>query len=93
MVLDVQINPGNSGGPLCDRSGRVVGVVAAKTFTERFVQGYGLAIPMSDAVKFVKANVSQFVDSAPAANTKEWTEVDAGISKSTVLILIKKKKR
>jgi hypothetical protein len=48
---------------------------------------------MSDAVKFVKANIAQFAESAPAANTKEWTEVDAGISKSTVLILIKKKKR
>ncbi len=93
MVLDVQINPGNSGGPLCDRSGRVVGVVAAKTFTERFVQGYGLAIPMSDAVKFVKTNIVKFAEFEQATNAKEWTEVDAGISKSTVLILIKKKKR
>ncbi len=93
MVLDVQINPGNSGGPLCDKSGRVIGIVAAKTFTERFIQGYGLAIPMSDALGFVTQSIPKF--SAKAANDDklEWTEVDGQISKSTVLILIKKKKK
>lgn len=93
MVLDVQINPGNSGGPLCDRTGRVLGVVAAKTFTERFVQGYGLAIPMSDALPFIEKSVPNFSKSAANDKPLEWTEVDAQISKSTVLILIKKKKR
>jgi S1-C subfamily serine protease len=93
MVLDVQVNPGNSGGPLCDKSGRVMGVVAAKTFTERFVQGYGLAIPMSDAVKFIKRNIPAFTEPEPTDRKLEWTEVDAQLSKSTVLVLIKKKKK
>jgi S1-C subfamily serine protease len=93
MVLDVQINPGNSGGPLCDKSGRVMGIVAAKTFTERFVQGYGLAIPMSDAVAFVKKSIPGFSQSEATDKKLEWTEVDAGISKSTVLVLIKKKRK
>jgi S1-C subfamily serine protease len=88
-----EINPGNSGGPLCDKSGRVMGIVAAKTFTERFVQGYGLAIPMSDAVAFVKKSIPGFSQSEATDKKLEWTEVDAGISKSTVLVLIKKKRK
>ena len=91
MVLDVQINPGNSGGPLCDRSGRVMGIVAAKTFTERFVQGYGLAIPMSDAQTFIRTKVPGFVPAPGGDKPLEWTEVDNRISPSTVLVLIKKK--
>jgi S1-C subfamily serine protease len=93
MVLDVQINPGNSGGPLCDKSGRVIGIVAAKTFTERFIQGYGLAIPMSDALGFVSQSVPKFSPRQADDKKLEWTEVDAQISKSTVLILIKKKRK
>ena len=92
MVLDVQVNPGNSGGPLCDKSGRVVGVVAAKTFTERFVQGYGLAIPMQTALSWIRQQLPGFSHTEPADEKLEWTDVDARISKSTVLILIKKKK-
>jgi S1-C subfamily serine protease len=91
MVLDVQINPGNSGGPLCDKSGRVMGIVAAKTFTERFVQGYGLAIPMTDAVSFIKKHIPAFSEPAASNAKLEWTDVDSQISKSTVLILIKKR--
>src|SRR5262249_48850009 len=60
MVLDVPIHPGSSGGPLCDKSGKVIGVVAARTFTERFVQGYALAIPMSDALAFIRQSVPDF---------------------------------
>lgn len=94
MVLDVQVNPGNSGGPLCDRSGRVIGVVAAKTFTERFIQGYGLAIPMKDALPFVQKTIAAFAaDKAGSDKPLEWTDVDGQVSKSTVLILIKKKRK
>jgi len=92
MVLDVQINPGNSGGPLCDRSGRVMGIVAAKTFTERFVQSYGLAIPMADALPFITKNVPGYASKPAEDKPLEWTEVDSRISPSTVLILIKKAK-
>jgi S1-C subfamily serine protease len=93
MVLDVQINPGNSGGPLCDNSGRVAGIVAAKTFTERFIQGYGLAIPMVDAVLFIQKTIPDYSVIDTGGAQLEWTEVDRRISKSTVLILIKKKRK
>jgi S1-C subfamily serine protease len=93
MVLDVQINPGNSGGPLCDKSGRVAGIVAAKTFTERFVQGYGLAIPMSDALPFIQKTIPAYSILDSGDQKLEWTDVDGRISKSTVLILIKKKRK
>jgi S1-C subfamily serine protease len=89
----VQINPGNSGGPLCDKSGRVMGIVAAKTFTERFVQGYGLAIPMIDAVSFIRKHIPAFSEPEATDKKLEWTDVDSQISKSTVLILIKKKRK
>ena len=93
MVLDVQVNPGNSGGPLCDKSGRVAGIVAAKTFTERFIQGYGLAIPMADAVPFIQKTIPAYTIIDTGDQNLEWTAVDERISKSTVLILIKKKRK
>ncbi len=92
MVLDVQVNPGNSGGPLCDRAGRVVGVVAAKTYTATFVQGYGLAIPINDAMPFLKQHIRDFESAKSDGKTIEWTDVDALISPSTVMILIQKKR-
>ncbi|MBS0204801.1 MAG: trypsin-like peptidase domain-containing protein [Planctomycetes bacterium] len=92
LVLDVQVNPGNSGGPLCDRSGRVVGIVAAKTYTTTFIQGYGLAIPMNDAMPFIKLHLKGFSPTTAEDKPVEWTEVDSRISPSTVMILIQKKR-
>lgn len=92
MVLDVQVNPGNSGGPLCDRTGSVVGIIAAKTFTAAFVQSYGLAIPMKDVMPFLKQNLREFTPVAAETKTVEWTDVDAKVSPSTVMIIIQKKR-
>jgi S1-C subfamily serine protease len=91
LVLDVHVNPGNSGGPLCDRSGRVVGVVAAKTMTTALVQSYGLAIPINDALPFIKQHIRDYASPKVETKTDEWTDVDAVISPSTVMILIQKK--
>ena len=42
---DAAINPGNSGGPICDRTGKVLGLVTFK-FTD--AQATGFAIPLFD---------------------------------------------
>lgn len=92
LILDVQVNPGNSGGPLCDRSGRVVGVVAAKTFNAAFVQSYGLAIPIADALPFINQTIKDYSPPKAENRSLEWTDVDAAISPSTVMIVIQKKR-
>ena len=92
FLLDVPVNPGNSGGPLCDQTGRVVGIVTAKTFSDTFVQGYSLAIPINDATKFVQGKIKDWKPT-PGTDTKlDWPAVDASLSKSTVMILISKKR-
>lgn len=91
LVLDVHVNPGNSGGPLCDRTGRVVGIVAAKTINTALAQSYGLAIPINDAVPFIKQHLRDYVSPKSDAKAVEWTDVDVLISPSTVMILVQKK--
>ena len=53
MQIDAAVNPGNSGGPLCDVSGKVVGVISLKIVEDR-VEGMGFAIPIEDALKYAK---------------------------------------
>ena len=51
MQIDAAVNPGNSGGPLCDVSGKVVGVISLKIVEDR-VEGMGFAIPIEDALDY-----------------------------------------
>ena len=53
MQIDAAVNPGNSGGPLCDVSGKVIGVISMK-IVENTVEGMGFAIPIEDALKYAE---------------------------------------
>lgn len=54
IQIDAAINPGNSGGPLCDVSGKVIGITSIKIVIDS-VEGMGFAIPIEDALKYAKA--------------------------------------
>lgn len=51
LQIDAAVNPGNSGGPLCDVSGKVIGIISLKIVQDE-VEGMGFAIPIEDAVKY-----------------------------------------
>lgn len=51
LQLDAAVNPGNSGGPLCDVSGKVIGIISLKIVQDE-VEGMGFAIPIEDALKY-----------------------------------------
>ena len=53
LQMDAAVNPGNSGGPLCDVSGKVIGVISLKIVEDR-VEGMGFAIPIEDALKYAE---------------------------------------
>lgn len=54
LQLDAAVNPGNSGGPLCDVSGKVIGIISLK-IVQNEVEGMGFAIPIEDALKYATA--------------------------------------
>ncbi len=54
IQIDAAVNPGNSGGPLCDVSGKVVGIISLKIVQDE-VEGMGFAIPIEDAMEYAKA--------------------------------------
>ena len=54
LQLDAAVNPGNSGGPLCDVSGKVIGIISLKLVQEE-VEGMGFAIPIEDALEYASA--------------------------------------
>jgi S1-C subfamily serine protease len=90
-LYDAITNPGNSGGPMCDKSGRVAGVVRAVTGS---VGGsYGAAIPIANAMPFLKTHIPGFTSSSAGAKELDWPGVDAKVSPSTVLILKKENLR
>lgn len=54
LQLDAAVNPGNSGGPLCDVSGKVIGIISLKIVQDE-VEGMGFAIPIEDAIEYASA--------------------------------------
>lgn len=51
MQIDAAVNPGNSGGPLCDVSGKIIGIISLKIVQDE-VEGMGFAIPIEDALEY-----------------------------------------
>lgn len=51
IQMDAAVNPGNSGGPLCDVSGKVVGLISLKIVQDE-VEGMGFSIPIEDALEY-----------------------------------------
>jgi S1-C subfamily serine protease/thioredoxin-related protein len=92
-LLDCTVNPGNSGGPLCDKRGLVVGLVSAKTLSGEGVGSYGMARPTNIVADFLKAHLPGFKPSTGqgAAKLPEWSDVDALVSPSVVMILKREK--
>ncbi len=52
LQIDAAVNPGNSGGPLCDVSGKVIGIISLKIVQDS-IEGMGFAIPIEDALSYV----------------------------------------
>ncbi len=53
IQTNAAINPGNSGGALLNASGEVVGINSVK-YADTSVEGFGYAIPMSDAMPIIE---------------------------------------
>ena len=52
IQTNAAINPGNSGGALLNAQGEVIGINSAK-YSDTSVEGFGYAIPMSDAMPII----------------------------------------
>jgi serine protease Do len=53
IQTNAAINPGNSGGALLNANGEVIGINSAK-YSDTDVEGFGYAIPMSDAMPLIE---------------------------------------
>ena len=53
IQFDASINIGNSGGPLCNIKGEVIGINTMK-IAEEYVESISFAIPINDALDYVK---------------------------------------
>jgi S1-C subfamily serine protease len=87
LLLDVKVNPGNSGGPLCDTSGNVVGMIAAKSRGGGFIESYGMALPAKDLDQFVRKHVKGYKLGLLGTRTLQWDAVDRLVSGSVFMIV------
>lgn len=67
IQTNAAINPGNSGGALLNANGEVIGINSVK-YADTDVEGFGYAIPMSDAMPIVEQLITrEKVDEAHSA--------------------------
>lgn len=79
-------NPGNSGGPICDATGSVLGIHYAAT--NSLAKDYALHIPHSRALPLLARWIPDYEPPLPNTETKQWSDVDGMVSRSTVLIWV-----
>ena len=79
-------NPGNSGGPVCDATGSVLGIHSAAT--NSLAKNYALHIPHSRALPLLARWIPDYEPLLPNTETKQWSDVDGMVSRSTVLIWV-----
>ena len=81
IKTSAEVEPGNSGGPLFRMSdGKVIGVVTLMTANSTFKNSYGLAIPSSTALEFLRANLQLTQDESGVtteANANEISDMQA----------------
>ncbi len=89
ILLDCRVNPGNSGGPLCDKHGKVVGMVTAKSLASERVDSYGMALPAETLVDFLTTNLPGYSYTEPASSSDqlEWDQVDRQVSPSVLMVM------
>lgn len=58
IQTNAAINPGNSGGALLNADGELIGINSAK-YSDTDVEGFGYAIPMSDAKSIIEELISK----------------------------------
>ena len=58
IQTNAAINPGNSGGALLNAQGEVIGINSAK-YSDTSVEGFGYAIPMSDAMPIIEQLITK----------------------------------
>jgi serine protease Do len=88
LLFDAEANPGNSGGPVCNDSGEVVAVITFITFAgaNEKLGKYSGGIPIAFAHDFLRETIPNLKFSAGGGPSLRWTDIDARISPSTVMI-------
>lgn len=67
IATDCKINPGNSGGPMVNVRGMVLGMVTAKSFSDRMTDSFGLITPAPKLHAFLVKHVPDYEQRAGAA--------------------------
>ena len=102
LQTDAAINAGNSGGPLCNASGKIIGITSLKLVSSG-IEGMGFAIPIEDALSTANAIINKesvdtpyigitMVDVSSAYYYRDYYELikDSGLSSGVIVVDVEK---